>query len=327
MKPINLSVLTGKLLEMAKPIAARGGDKNAIDSIIEFSLFKAYADTAKKNGQITAAEFNSVFDVKENPPLDKKTKVEVPDRTRNEIVDSRIVEANIQAANSKKALQTKSSSEVSTTDLIKKVAIGNVDLPYWSERIDKFSKEYDLPREIIIAIIARETNRTFEKNSASDLGKGPMGITTAAVNAFFPTAKGNWNDYYKDIDNKLLQDCLYRKDDLSKLRYSTSKALKDACAKDDEYGIKIGILTFKMKYVQAIGSLKYGKKPLWRRPEYVIKDFQNEKVNLTPSETKECVRNAIRNYNSSNIKEAYTKEVMEMLEKMNFDFSQDIITI
>lgn len=318
----DISKLPGKLRDIADSIdkGQSGNKSNFIDTIKEKSLFEIAAQDAYNKGEITQAEYNSVFNVNKKDDLMTQRYVAPQDNTR---VARKEPIFPLQKAS------LKSANAVSTTDLIKKVAKGsNIDFPYWENLINNLSQQHGLPREIIVAIIAKETGRTFTKNcDGGASGKGPMQITTAAVNAFFPTTKGNWNSYYKTMDNKLLSDTLYTDNSNKRLRYSSPQALRNACAKDDEYGIKVGILTFKMKYIEAIGSMKYSKLAGWKRPEKVLNDMKQGNISLNSAQTKQCVRNAAVNYNGSSKKQQYGDEIMKMLEEMNFDFSQEIVKL
>ncbi len=59
------------------------------------------------------------------------------------------------------------------------------------------------------------------------------------------------------------KDILYEKDangkPTNKLRFSSPKELRDACATDHELGVMVGLLTFEMKYVEAVAGKKFGR--------------------------------------------------------------------
>ncbi len=194
----------------------------------------------------------------------------------------------------------------------------SVDLKYWSDKIYKVATENNFPIEIIVAVISTETRGSFKKNLDGASGRGPMQITTSAINGFYPTAKGNWNNIYKKMDEKLLTDTLSYKD-------ASPVAIRTRCAKDDEFGIKVGVLTFEIKYAQAVAELKFGKGNIGTIQK-AIEGLKNGTIKLTPEENKRCIKKAFYLYNGNPpTQEKYSKTAMNSLDRMNFNFKNQFI--
>lgn len=214
---------------------------------------------------------------------------------------------------------------------IKKGGLKNVDIQYWATKIDNVSSQFNIPKEILISLIGRETE--FKKNVASVNGRGAMQQTSIAIRDFFPGAKGNWSDIYKNIDEKLFNDILYKKDangnilkDASGkpiLKYKDSIELHRACANDDELSIKVGALLFKMQYAKAVARSKYGKANYTNVPKVVE---QLKKGNISLSSNAQYIANAIQNYNGNpKHKYDYKRAVVDSLNCQQYDFSIPII--
>lgn len=204
----------------------------------------------------------------------------------------------------------------------------DIDYEYWSELVDKISSKYNVSKEILIGIIAKETGGTFAKNENNKTGKGPMQITGIAVKAFFPNAKGSWHDLYKDMNPELLNDILYVKDangnPTNKLKYSSATELRDACAKDDELGILVGLLAFEMNYVQAVAKEKYGSGSYKNIPK-TINGLKDNSITLTANQTQKCIFNALKSYNgvpSEKMKTQYATSVTDSLSIMGVKYDK-----
>ena len=190
---------------------------------------------------------------------------------------------------------------------------------YWAQKVEKIAKEYDVPEVLLIAIMGQESKGKFEKNKDSDCGAGPMQLTTPAINAFFPGAKGNWNDLYKKMNPKLLNDILNYKDKNGR-PIKTPAALRKACANDDEFGIKVGLLSFEMEYVKAVARKKY-RGPLYLNVPKAIKGLQDGSIEITELQNKAIVQTALENYNSvPNIKKKYAQNVVDSLATSGIKF-------
>lgn len=183
---------------------------------------------------------------------------------------------------------------------------------YWAQKAEKIAKTYKVPEALLISIMGQETHGTFKKNINSGNGAGPMQVTTTAIKDFFPNSKGNWNDLYKQMNPKLLNDILSYKD--SKGRpIRTPEALREACTKNDELGMKVGLLIFEMQYVKAVSAKKFGKASYANVPK-AIKGLQDGSIKFTEFENKALVQTALENYNSvPNIKKKYAQNVVDSL--------------
>lgn len=196
---------------------------------------------------------------------------------------------------------------------------------YWAQKSEKIAKAYDVPEALLISIMGQETHGTFKKNINSGNGAGPMQVTTAAIKDFFPNSKGNWNDLYKQMNPKLLNDILSYKD--SKGRpIKTPEALREACTKNDELGMKVGLLLFEMQYVKAVSAKKFGKASYANVPK-AIKGLQDGSIKFTEFENKALVQIALENYNSvPNIKKKYAQNVVDSLATNGIRF-RDLVRL
>ena len=218
-----------------------------------------------------------------------------------------------------------------TEDLIRteidKRGLKNIDIAYWTEKINNVANKYNISANILTSIISRET--AFKKNVTGVNGKGAMQQTTIAVKDFFPGKQGRF-DIYHQLDSKLTEDILFKKDakgNLIKngkgepaLKYGSYNELLRACAKDDELSIKVGALLFKMQYTSAIARSS-GKKL-----ETVITELNENKLNIPESKNKQYIASAIQWYNGSpRYMYNYRKDVLDSLRRQNFDFAEPII--
>lgn len=217
-----------------------------------------------------------------------------------------------------------------------------VDIRYWEEKIQRVSTRFHIPEEILVAIISKETR--FRKNLSGSNGKGAMQLTGIAIRSFFPGASGSWFDLYKQMDSKLLEDILYKKDMFGKLimknnkpvlKYNNWNELLTACGKDDELSIKVGSLIFEMKYVEAVATEKFGRST-WANIPQAIEKLQSGEFELGENTNRRCISQAIRNYNGNNaririrgtvmaVKDDYQRDVMDSLRNHGFDFAEPII--
>ena len=190
---------------------------------------------------------------------------------------------------------------------------------YWAQRAEKIAKTYKVPETLLISIMGQETHGTFKKNINSGNGAGPMQVTTTAIKDFFPDSKGNWNDVYKQMNPQLLNDILSYKD--SKGRpIRTPESLREACTKNDELGMKVGLLLFEMQYVKAVAAKKFGKASYANVPK-AIEGLQDGSIKFTELENKTLVQTALENYNSvPNIKKKYAQNVVDSLATNGIKF-------
>ncbi len=218
-----------------------------------------------------------------------------------------------------------------TEDLIRteidKRGLKNIDIAYWTEKINNVANKYNISANILTSIISRET--AFKKNVTGVNGKGAMQQTTIAVKDFFPGKQGRF-DIYHELDSKLTEDILFKKDakgNLIKnekgepaLKYGSYNELLRACAKDDELSIKVGALLLKMQYANAI-SRSSGKK----LPD-VIDNLKDSKYNFSEATNKQLIGSAVQWYNGSpRYMHNYRKDVLDSLRRQNFDFAEPII--
>lgn len=207
------------------------------------------------------------------------------------------------------------------------VAIENIDIDYWTEKISNISQKYNIPEALLIAIIGQETNGKFTKQSDSNTGAGPMQITGISVKDFFPSKQNGWYDIYKSMNEELLNDILYKRDKNGNflkdrkgdyiLKYPTYKALRNACAQDDELGIKVGLLCFEMKYVKAVAQNEYGKATYANIPD-VIDGIKSGEITLSEADNKGAIKTALKNYNS--VFTTYATTVVDSLAQHGLDF-------
>ena len=139
--------------------------------------------------------------------------------------------------------------------------------------------------------------------------------------------ENGWYNIYKNMNEELLNDILYKKDKNGNfikdrkgdyiLKYPTAKALRDACAKDDELGIQVGLLCFEMKYVKAVAQKKYGKATYANIPK-VIDGIQAGEITLSENENKNAIKTALKNYNS--VFQSYAATIVDSLEQHGLEF-------
>ncbi len=219
------------------------------------------------------------------------------------------------------------------SDMIKEEAsergvnLTSEEIEYWAEIVKNVANKYNIPEALLVAIIGQETNGTFEKNINSSNGAGPMQITKISIKDFFPGEKGNWNNVYNMVNQELLNDILYQKDENGNfkknangeyiLKYKSAAELRDACTKDDELGIKVGLLCFEMKYVKAVAQKKYGRATYANVPKTVI-GIKSGDIRLSEQENKSAVEIALKNYNS--VFDSYAGTVLDSLSRYGLDF-------
>lgn len=198
---------------------------------------------------------------------------------------------------------------------------------YWTNLIDKVSSEFDIPKELLTAKVSREVN--FVKGLVHNGQYGAMQIRHTAVKAMFPGAAGNWHDKYKELDEKLLNDILYKKDSKGNYikdakgnmvpKYSSWKELLEAC-KDDEISLKVGALYDKMQYAEYVTAKKYGPKKVYPNLSKTIKELKEKPI--SPQENLNNIKGMETRYNGSS---AYGKAITDSIIRMGFNFREQII--
>lgn len=197
--------------------------------------------------------------------------------------------------------------------------INSQDLNYWAQIIYNNSKKYNISPELIVGIIAKETDGNYHRQVISDFGAGPMQITKDTTKDFFDEYQAN--NVYNLLNPVLYDEIMYTKDFLGNKikRFPTPKALKNACAKDDNFGIKVGILCFQVKYVRVVAEFKNIS------VIEAIRKLKDGSLVLTPKEQEKCINLALQNYNgvpSSKAKEQYATEVCDSLTNIGVDYKK-----
>ena len=214
---------------------------------------------------------------------------------------------------------------------IEKRHLKNVNISYWAPKIDHVASEFDISPSILTSIIAREAafrpNVIGRNNNGEIIGRGAMGQTGIAIKDFFP--KQGRYELYNQLDSKLVDDILFKKDangnviknekGESVLKYSSHTELLKECAKDDELSIKIGALSYKFNFVKQVA------KETGRKIPAVIADLKSGKLELPKETNEKCIKQAIRGYNGSYLANSYMKDVVDSLQRANFNFAQPII--
>jgi len=194
----------------------------------------------------------------------------------------------------------------------KDVNIKDVDVKYWANKINLVSTKYNFPASLIVGIIEKESNGKFEKNVDSPFGAGPMQTTTITVQDFFPGAKGNRYELYKLLDSELVDSIVYTNAARKAKRAASADKLRDMAARNDELGLKMGVLAFEMKFIEAVADFKH------INAKKAITGLQDGTVKLTEAQAKQCVTTALKNYNS--VFKEYAEDVINSLQKMGFKF-------
>ena len=286
----------------------------------EISLFEQTNKQYKtglldKNFSIFSSQFTAVQDAIPN--------------TRSNIIPEIPNNAKILNKKSDKTEEiTKISEMIIQESEKRRVKLKPEDIEYWAKKAAVIAKDYNIPPALLISIIGQETNGKFDKNINSKNGAGPMQITKITVNDFFPGAKGNWHDVYKSMNNKLLNDILYKKDKDGNfikdskgnyiLKYNSPQELRNACAKDDSLGIQVGLLCFEMKYVKAVAQKKFGRATYANVPK-IIKGIKNGTITLNEVQNKSAITLALKNYNS--VFKSYAYTVVDSLEMHGVKFN------
>ena len=236
----------------------------------------------------------------------------------NPSIQKAIVEAEVDAINKNSRTQEiqKIIGMIRETVLnSKNNSLKNIDVNYWAERIHKISAKYNVPAALMVSIISKETG--FTKNITSGNGTGPMQMTTIAVQDFFPNSSGSWHEIYEMMDKELLNDILYTDSTHKKLRANNASDLRKLAGKDDELGIKMGVLSFEMDFVKVIAKRKFGKASI-SNVKKTITGLKKGSIRLSETEAKICVTEALKNYNS--VFQSYAPEAVDSLQKMGIQF-------
>ena len=248
----------------------------------------------------------------------------------------------MKAAHQNKSKPTKASGTSDTIDLVRaEMKLKNVpkavekkfgknfgSAQYWADKIDRIASEFDFPREIMIAKVSREV--TFQKNVICKDQRGCMQVRPTAVRAMFPGAAGNWFEKYKELDEKLLNDILYKKDQNGNYlkdskgnlipKYSSWQQLHQAC-QNDEISLKVGILYDKMQLAESLTAEKYGTKKVYAHVSETIAKLK-EKTSVSPEENLRYIKKMETRYNGS---PQYGKAITDSIIRMGFNLRVPII--
>ncbi|MCM1003679.1 MAG: hypothetical protein NC408_04985 [Candidatus Gastranaerophilales bacterium] len=175
------------------------------------------------------------------------------------------------------------------------------EIDEWNKVIIAEAKRYNVPPEVLTVIISRECHFIDPNNK-----DGCMQVIPSSVNGI---KQDKWGIY-----NIVNQEC----------RNDTVQSLKTHNLSDRSTGIKAGLLIFQTNYAQAVAKLKgwyAGNQPDIEKAANGLKDGS---ITLTPSEAKEVMRMALRDYNGSKLKESYASDCIERLDEMGYDYSTPI---
>lgn len=176
------------------------------------------------------------------------------------------------------------------------------EIEKWNQTITEEAKRYNVPPEVITVIISRECHFIDPKNNKD----GCMQVIPSSVRSI---KQDKWGIY-----DKVNQEC----------RNDTIQNLKTHDLTDRNTGIKAGLLIFQTNYAQAVARIKgwkVGKQPNIEKAANALREGT---VTLTPSEAKEAMRMALRDYNGSSLKESYAADCIKRLDSMGYDYNKPI---
>lgn len=190
-----------------------------------------------------------------------------------------------------------------------KIDYTDADITYWADIIDKNAKASNLSKELLIALIQRETS--FQKCIASKTGNGPLQVTSITVQDLFSDLNGGRLVHYNNMDKAMMDDILYKEDiGGNKVpRFNSYKELHEACAKDDNLGIKVGIMCFKMKFVETVAQ----KKKISIAD--AISGLKDGSIDLSKSEQRFLIEKSLVNFNSV-FTDEYAKEILDSINDL-----------
>ena len=191
------------------------------------------------------------------------------------------------------------------------------DTKYWAELINNNSKEAGISPALLAAVIARET--FFEKHRSTPTGAGPMQITTITVRDMFSDTNGGRKKLYDLIDKETMNQILYQTDSEGKpvtdknghpvRRFNSAAEVRQASGKNDDLGIKVGIMCLKMKFAESVARSK--RLPL----EKTIRGLKSGEIKLSEKELKLLLITTLKNYNS--VFNTYGTAVVDSLQHVS----------
>ena len=192
----------------------------------------------------------------------------------------------------------------------------NIDVHYWAELIYNNAQKYNISEKLLIAIIAKETDGSYKKNVNGEFGAGPMQVTQDTAEDLFDSYQAKY--VYKFLNPELFDEIMNSNNtDNKKCNFSSPKDLRNACSKNDELGIKVGILCFQVKYVRVVAKFKNISVIA------AIRKLKDGSLVLSPKEQEKCINLALQDYNgvpSSKAKKQYATEVCDSLTSIGVDY-------
>lgn len=203
-----------------------------------------------------------------------------------------------------------------------KLNLSKEDIAYWTQIIKENGETTDIRAELLAAIICKESK--FSKHINSATGSGAMQVTTITIQDMFSDTNGGRLKLYNLIDEETMNKILYKqtpegeieKDNNGKniRTYNTPSELREACGKDDNLGVQVGIMCLKMKFAEIVAK----KKGL--SIEATIKGLKNHELKLSSKEIETILETTLKRYNS--VFQSYGKEVVDSLkinDNLNFE--------
>lgn len=270
----------------------------------------------QSDGKLNLMEIKSFLMFLDNAlPAVKDKVVELVKKKYNEIFDSianeKYVQKNDAIKNYQPYIQEEPIPKKCSNEEVKKqvkMAMADIkgakfsdeDIDHWTDVIAKISQKANIPSVVVTAIVAKECQ--FKRNVKSQKGSGPMQVTSTTTQDMYSNVNGGRLDLYRKIDSELINDILYKKDEEGNLiqdangrfvnNFKGFKELRDECSKDDELGVKVGIMCLKMKYVDAVRKIKK------LSPNAAINGLKDGSIQLTKKEQLQAITTALKNYNS-----------------------------
>jgi len=231
-------------------------------------------------------------------------------------------------------------------------AAKKIDYEYWTEKIYNVANKYEVQPALLIAIMSQETNGTFNKGVDSVNGHGIMGITLITTTDILE----NRQKAYLELDNKLASDIFYQKDKDGNImkdkdgnpiqKYKNPNDLLNACVKNEELCLKVGLLVYEMKFMHEIVKQKAKISKTDRSNVAFDKQIKMTKeqlasgeIMLSQSEVKALMDTAAEKYNNCTklytstenkgrmYKDVYHEQVTDSLRHNHYDYSKDLIKL
>lgn len=193
-----------------------------------------------------------------------------------------------------------------------KIEYSDADLEYWAKIIDTNSKASHLSKELLIALVQRET--AFQKCIGSKTGNGPLQVTSITVQDLYSDLNGGRLVHYNNMDKSMMDEILYKEDIAGNKvkRFNNYKELHAACAKDDDLGMKVGIMCFKMKFAEAVAKRKGVS------IAEAIEGLKSGEIKLGKNEQHFLIKRSLINFNSV-FTDEYADVVLDSIAKISPD--------